>query len=217
MTPLDVVTSQTSYLARYDMTDKILTYDFQNILNTAHSINIFRKDLRKLYIVNPTIVSGRVSVDMTSEFRGIRVLRAVKLYSSHSVAGTVVTPGTEILSNPEYTESQGENQFNYYSNKIMNTYYIMGNYLNFTDVPQNCTCIEVTGIVRPYYGRNLITGAWESDSWILEQHPGIIQAMVRRFITGIVADPKMMNAAEIYYQQQLENFVDASKQEMLPW
>jgi hypothetical protein len=217
MTPLNLVTSQTSYLARYDMTDKILTYDFSNILNTAHSINIFRRDLRKLYILNPSINSGKVAVDMSSEFRAIRVIRGVKLYSSYSVVGTVVTPGTEIISNPEYTEAQGENQFNYYSNKILNTYYIAGNYLNFREVPENCVCIEVTGIVRPYYGRNLLTGEWESDSWILEQHPGVIQSMVRRFIAGIVADPKMMNAAEIYYQQQLENFIDANKQEILPW
>lgn len=217
MTPLEIVTIAATYHSRHDMIDRILQTAFVGFLSAAHSLDLWRQDLKELYVTNPIVDNGKVSVQLGSDLSQIRVVQKINLYTDYTSVAGVVTPSGPIHKNPKYTESNSNGDFNYFGFKEPNKYYIAGQTLNLTDVDTNCKCIGITAFVYPTYGQNIISGAWQTDSWIAAKFPTLLEAYVRMYIAGIVADPKLIQSAQMFFQQQRYQFLTANVQEMQSW
>ncbi len=217
MTPEQLVDYVCALYSRYDVRDNMLRYDFRNFLRQAHSTDFFRRDLAKLYILNPTVDTyGNVSYDFSQELQSIRAVKTINQYMNYTVAGTSVFPTDKLTLNGKYRPATGED-FNYYGFRDPYTYTIFGNNLSITDVSTTCKALEIEAFTFPSYAQNEISGAWETNSWILEMHPGYIQAIAEMSLAYSIKDAESRNSAMQKLSVERSNFLATYVQDIVSW
>src|SRR6185437_13548574 len=133
--------------SRPDMVDKI-TSRFPRALQSAHSTNDFRRDVKTLNVIDPLVIGGISSIQVTSDLPRLRKVLSLATYSNYEINGLITTP-----TNPHLIAFKDRTlgEFNYYGYEYPQTWMLAGNTLNLTGVEGNTRAIGVMGIFFPNY------------------------------------------------------------------
>lgn len=203
----------------YSRMDKVqdMTIAFSSFLREAHSLDYYRRDIKKSYVLNPTLVDGVVQVDLNTELSALRRVYKVNTYSAHALIGSVVHPSSPVITPELYHEGDANNLTNYYGYPDRYTWQITGNYLRISDISTGVTCIEITSFGYPTYGQNILNGAWETDSWIFKEYYQLLEAYCRKWLTSYLKDVQLQNAATANFYEKRAEFIAAYAQEIVSW
>ena len=203
----------------YSRMDKVqdMTLAFSGFLREAHGIDYYRRDIKKNYVLNPTLVDGVLNVDLNTELSSLRRVYGIRTYTGYSQVGTVIYPSGVVMTPAEYHEGDANNLTTYFGCPDRYTWMITGNYLQIRDVSSGVTCIEITVFGYPTCGQNLLNGVWETDSWIFREFPQLLEAYCRKWLTGYLKDAELKNSATTNFYEKRTEFIGAYAQEIVSW
>lgn len=190
---------------------------FSGFLREAHGLDFYRKDIKKSYVLNPTLVDGVLNVDMSTELLSLRRILAVKTYNSYAQVGTVVYPGMPVVTPEQYKEGDYNNLTNYYGAPERYTWFITGTGMQIRDISTGVTCVEILGFAYPVFGENLLTGILETDSWIFREFPQLLEAYCRKWLCGYLKDRELQSTANNNFYEKRTEFITAYAQEIVSW
>lgn len=190
-------------LSRPDLTDRALR-QFPQCLQSAHSTESFRRDVKTVSIANPAIVSNIVQLTTTLDLPKLRGVRKVECFTAFTLGdGDVVIPSGLITPNTFVDLSDANSEFNYYGFGYAQSYVLLGNTLTIKGVDTTTLAISVTGQHWPSYALNELINEYETDSWLMLEFPQIVEAYLRLFVTRLAKDKDGM-AIEMSSIQQLK-------------
>lgn len=203
----------------YSRMDKLqdMRLAFSSFLKEAHSLDFYRKDIKKSYVLNPSLVDGVLHIDLNTELSAMRRIYAIKTYVGYAQVGTVVYPGNLVLTPEPYHEGDPNNLTNYYGIPDRYTWNITGNSIQIRDISSNANCVEILGFGYPTYGENLITGVLETDSWIFREFQVLLEAYCCKWLTSYLKDAELQNAANTKFYEKRQEFIAAFAQEIVSW
>lgn len=217
-TPSEVIDRVEDFFSRPDLHDRILAR-FPKALQSAHSVDKFRRDLKTIYITNPAIFSGVVNIPLTTSLPRLRKVREILCYSSFTLDGVTVVPGTLI---PNYSLEGGfrdltdaASNFNYYGFRYPQTYAIAGNILNLAGVDSTSLAIGVAGVYYPSYTFNAISGEYETDSWLMVESDDIVEAYLRLYVAQIIQNDKQIAGMQTNLMMARAELIKSYEQELL--
>lgn len=203
----------------YSRMDKVqdMRIAFSSFLREAHSLDYYRRDIKKSYVLNPTLSNGVLQIDLNTELSAMRRIYSIQTYTSFLQVGTAVYPEGVIITPEAYHEGDPNNLTNYYGVPDRYTWNIMGNSIQIRDVSSNAVCVEISGFGYPTYAANITTGVLETDSWIFKEYQVLLEAYCCKWLTSYLKDAELQNAANTKFYEKRQEFIAAYAQEIVSW
>lgn len=194
-TPAEMVASVLDRFSRYDLEDKVMGR-FPRALQSAHSTNDFRRDLKTINVYDPLVSSGISTISVSADLPRLRKIKGIATYAGYETVGLVNVP-----NNPHLTAFKDLTlgEFNYYGFANRQTWILAGNVLNLNGVESNTRAIGIMGLFFPSYALNGLTDEWETDSWLMIESPDIVEAYLNLYVAQVIQNDKQIRT----YQEAL--------------
>lgn len=187
MTPAEIVARVLDTLERPDLED-IAINNLNSALKSAHSIEVFRRDLVELpYALGDyAVVDGAVGIPIPPRLRKI-----TRIYTTDST-DAVIDEGFIPKLNSAPTMR------NYFGFIIPNTYSLFGNVLNVKGMSAQAFTLNVQYASFPELVFDVDTSTWQTDSWIAVEYPEVIIAYLQHRVATMTEDAAQIGSAEKY-------------------
>lgn len=210
-TPRDVINEVLADLERPDFKDKA-ELKFYAAIKSAH-LPKFVRDTKTYSTATLTKATNSLTLSLPGE---LRVVRAVRLYSSYTTPSGIVTPGQEIYLSKPYQSGLGKAELaDYYGIKYPHTFTADGASLYLTNPDSSTTCVSIDGIFWPSFKFDSGLGDYASDSWILREFPAIIHAYLFQALSLFQGSAEVKQSAAANLQQKFQEFLVAYSHESL--
>ena len=212
MTPNELIAKVMLTHSRPDYSLELIN-QFPIALRGAHGVNEFRRDQKTVSVFDPLVSSGASTIEIMTDLPKLRKIKGIKLYSSYTGVAPDQVVGTEIPS--KFVDILTTGEFNYYGLTYQQTYSVFGTKLNLIGVDDSTVAVSVSGLFYPTFTLNVNTNEYETDSWIMQEFPEMVEAYL-----DLWAARKMKDAATIQtYGQALamtrQQLITSFEQELL--
>jgi hypothetical protein len=219
MTPSEIISEVLSDLERPDMASKALAKFYQS-LQSAHKVERLRRDLRTVYITNPSINNSRMTFVVTEVTPRSREIRSVNLYSGFSepTPGQVIPDENKLiyLYQPFIDIADALTATDYYGFKYPTTFSLMGALGTLKGVDTSTTCVEINYLAFPTFVESPVTGEYETDSWIADEFPQLIKAYLKWAIATVIDSQSLIQSAVSEVNFQRREFINTYVSDILP-
>jgi hypothetical protein len=186
MTPAEIIAKVLDTLERPDLEAQAYN-NFNSALKSAHSIEVFQRDLVELpYALSEyAVVEGAVGVPVPGRLR--KILRVF----STKTDGSIVDQAFAFMGNKLELR-------NYFGFKQRQTYTIFANVMNIAGLSANADVLNVQYAAFPELAFDPESETWITDSWIAVEMPEVIEAYLQHRMASITEDANQINTAEKY-------------------
>lgn len=210
MTVDEMIADVAAFFDRQDMVTLLRTH-FPKALRTAHSYQKFTKDLGNIYLPDPVIVNGRVSLT-TAMLPQLQTLLALQGYSDYtsSVIGadTLYYPGT--TDGVTYQNlNEGYATRDYYGFTYDSGYTMLGQNITVKGVPDTCKLLEVLAVLWPTFVYNGLSDSYSTNSWIMQEYPKLVRQLLLIQGATISQQADVLTTARTELAQIREDFLNS--------
>ncbi len=191
----EVIAKVEDDMSRQDLSDRLLAQIPQCIMS-AHGLSTFRRDMLTKSVSGFTNTSNIVVLSTVTHLPKLKKPKSIRQFSSFTLDGAIVVPGTEILPGKFVDLSDANSEFNYYGFGYTQSFTLLGSALTIKGVDASALALSVTGNFWPSYTYNSLSGEYESDSWILLEFPQMVEAYLRYYVAKITKDKDLIKAEE---------------------
>jgi hypothetical protein len=210
ITPAEIIANVADKYDRPDLVDK-LSVQFQSVLREAHGIEVYTRDLELQYVANPFISSNKTSINSTGLAKSVRRIVKIETYNSFTGLGTLISPyvAGPVQQDKFRDMSIGFAETDYYGFKYDQTWAQLGSTITINGVNQDTTMLGILALVWPTYTYNTLSDLYETDSWIMLEWPGLIEAILSIRAMQITQNTEALGTAQQMYKLQRQQFITA--------
>lgn len=194
-TPAQIIENVLDNLERPDL-QSLAVSRFSKALRSAHSIELFRRDLTSVsYTLSDyAVLNGRVGFPLPADYR--KIYRIVGL----DAAGIQQAVFEDLKSQPELRT--------YYGVRKQRVFNIFGAVLNLEGVDSTITAIRLEYFKFPNFVSNSQTGEYTTDSWIAADSPEVVEAYLQHNLAMLTEDSAQIASAEKLVQMTRRDLIN---------
>lgn len=208
-TPRDIIDSVLEDLERPDFQVKA-EKEFYSALKAAHGIALFQRDLKSKLVTTITYsaANAQTSIPLPAGIREIHKFRFWQTYTT--------VPSNEILQEAKFKNAILDAALtDYYGFKEQYTYFIRGNELILSGLPEQVAAINVTAIYWPTFVFDSLAGDYVSDSWILQEYSSVVRAYLFLALSRKQSNNDIKASAAAFWQEQYNSFLTTYSRETI--